>query len=154
MAESNRTQYKLHVGKIEEGFVIDHITPGNGMRLYYDLGLDKLGCCVAMILNAFSMKMGKKDMIKVEMPLRKYDLDTIAFLDHHATVDIIKDGEIIERPKLTLPKKITNVIKCHNPRCITSVEQELEHVFLLTDASKGIYRCKYCETEWDNPEGK
>ncbi|MCR4892456.1 MAG: aspartate carbamoyltransferase regulatory subunit, partial [Lachnospiraceae bacterium] len=148
MPDENRKQYKLYVGKIEEGFVIDHITPGNGMRLYYDLGLDHLECSVAIILNAFSRKMGKKDMIKVEMPLRKYDLDIIAFLDRNATVDIIQNGEIIDRPKMELPKKIRNVIKCHNPRCITSIEQELEHIFLLTDPSKGTYRCKYCETEW------
>ncbi|SKC05360.1 aspartate carbamoyltransferase regulatory subunit [Lachnospiraceae bacterium] len=147
-----RKQYKLNVGKIEEGFVIDHIHPGKAMKLYNDLGLDKLNCSVAIITNASSMKMGKKDMIKVEMPLREYDLDTIAFLDHTATVDIIKDGEIIERPHLELPKTITNVIKCHNPRCITSIEQELDHVFYLTDAYRGTYRCKYCETEWVNQD--
>ncbi len=152
MSEDKRPQYKLTVGKIEEGFVIDHITQGNGMRLYHDLELDKLDCCVAIITNAFSMKMGKKDIIKVETPLRKYDLDIIAFLDHSATVDIIQDGEIIAKPKMELPKKIRNVIHCHNPRCITSSEQELEHVFVLTDPVKATYRCKYCETEWDRTD--
>ena len=148
MPEMNRTQYKLHVGKIEEGFVIDHIQPGNGMRIYLDLGLDKLDCAVAIITNAFSMKMGKKDMIKVEMPLRAYDLDIIAFLDHSATVDIIKNGEIIDRPRMELPKEIRNVISCKNPRCITSVERELDQIFVLTDRKNGTYRCRYCETKY------
>ena len=148
MSEMNRTQYKLHVGKIEEGFVIDHIQPGNGMRIYRDLGLDKLNCAVAIITNAFSMKMGRKDMIKVEMPLRAYDLDIIAFLDHSATVYIIKTGEIIDRPRMELPKEIKNVISCKNPRCITSVERELDQIFVLTDPKNGTYRCKYCETKY------
>ncbi len=148
MADNKRAQYKLHVGKIEEGFVIDHIQPGNGMRIYRDLGLDKLDCAVAIITNAISMKMGRKDMIKVEMPLREYDLDIIAFLDHSATVDIIQNGEIIDRPRMELPKEIKNVIACKNPRCITSVERELDQIFVLTDAKSGTYRCRYCETKF------
>ena len=146
--KENRTQYKLHVGKIEEGFVIDHIKPGNGMRIYRDLGLDKLDCSVAIITNAFSMKMGRKDMIKVEKPLREYDLDIIAFLDQSATVDIIKNGEIIERPRMELPKELRNVISCKNPRCITGTERELDQVFVLTDPKNGTYRCRYCETRY------
>ncbi len=150
MAEQERTQYKLHVGKIEEGFVIDHIQPGNGMKIYRDLGLDKLDCAVAIITNAISMKMGRKDMIKVETPLRKYDLDIIAFLDHSATVDIIQNGEIIERPRMELPKEIKNVISCKNPRCITSTERELDQIFVLTDPKSCTYRCRYCETKWSD----
>ena len=94
------------------------------------------------------MKMGRKDMIKVEMPLRAYDLDIIAFLDHSATVDIIKNGEIIDRPRMELPKEIKNVISCKNPRCITSVERELDQIFVLTDPKNGTYRCRYCETKY------
>lgn len=146
--EKGKTQYKLYVGKIEEGFVIDHITPGNGMKIYHDLGLDKLNCAVAIITNALSKKMGRKDMIKVEMPLRAYDLDIIAFLDHSATVDIIQNGEIIDRPRMELPREIRNVISCKNPRCITSTERELEHIFVLTDVKSGTYRCRYCETKY------
>ncbi|MBO6132704.1 MAG: aspartate carbamoyltransferase regulatory subunit [Lachnospiraceae bacterium] len=146
-----RAQYKLNVGKIEEGFVIDHISPGRAMRLYRHLGLDSINCAVAIIQNAYSAKMGKKDMIKVESPIEGFDLDTIAFLDHNATVDIIKDGEIKDKPTLTLPEKVVNVIKCKNPRCITSSEHELDHVFLLTDREKGTYRCCYCETRYKEP---
>ena len=147
--EKERSLYKLNVGKIEEGFVIDHISPGGAMRMYHDLGLDKLDCGVAIIKNAYSTKMGKKDMIKVERPIEKFkfNLDTIAFLDHNATVDIIKDGEIISKPSLRLPGSVVNVIKCRNPRCITSAEQ-LDQVFVLTDPSTGTYRCKYCEAKW------
>ncbi len=148
MADKERTQYKLHVGKIEEGFVIDHIQPGNGMKIYRDLKLDKLDCSVAIITNAFSMKMGRKDMIKVEKPLREYDLDIIAFLDQSATVDIIQNGEIIARPRMELPKELKNVISCKNPRCITGSERELDQVFYLTDPKSGTYRCKYCETKY------
>ncbi len=148
MSENDRPQYKLHVGKIEEGFVIDHIQPGNGMRIYKDLKLDKLDCSVAIITNAFSMKMGRKDMIKVEKPLREYDLDIIAFLDQSATVDIIQNGEIIARPRMELPKELKNVISCKNPRCITSSERELDQVFVLTDPKNGTYRCRYCETRF------
>ncbi len=140
--------YKLHVGKIEEGFVIDHIHAGRGMQIYHDLGLDKLDCCVAIIRNAFSVKMGKKDMIKVECPIDQFDMDFFGFVDHTATVDVIKDGEIIAKPKLELPKQLKNVIHCHNPRCITSTEQQLDQIFILTDPAKGTYRCKYCETAY------
>ena len=146
--EEARAQYKLNVGKIEEGFVIDHISPGRAMRLYRDLGLNRLSCSVAIIQNAFSSKMGKKDIIKVECPIEEFDLDTIAFLDHNATVDVIQHGEIIDKPVLSLPEKIVNVIQCKNPRCITSVEHELDQIFVLTDRSNGTYRCRYCETRY------
>ena len=138
----------LNVGKLQEGFVLDHIQAGKALSIYNDLKLNKLDCCVAIIKNARSNKMGKKDIIKVECPVDVVDLDILGFIDHNITVNIIKDGEIITKKELSLPKKITNVIRCKNPRCITSIEQELPHVFLLTDAKKEIYRCKYCEEKF------
>ena len=138
----------LNVGKIEEGFVLDHIKAGKGMQIYRDLGLDKLDSTVAIIKNAHSDLMGKKDILKVECDIHALDLDVIAFLDHNITVNVIKDGEIIEKRALTLPKMIKNVIQCHNPRCITSIEQGLPHIFILTDEEKELYRCKYCEEKY------
>lgn len=138
----------LNVGKIEEGFVLDHIKAGEAMLIYHNLGLDKLDCCVALITNARSDKMGRKDIVKVECPIDMLDLDILGFLDHNITVNVIKDGEIVDKPKLVLPKKIVNVIKCKNPRCITSIEQELTQVFNLTDEAREIYRCKYCEEQY------
>ncbi len=151
MPKEERAHYKLNVGKIEEGFVIDHIEPGNAMKLYRYLGFDRLECCVAIIKNANSTKMGKKDMIKVERPVEKFqfDLGIISLLDPSATVGIIKDGEIISKPTLKLPKVVTNVMCCHNPRCITSVEHELDQIFVLTEEETGTYRCRYCETKFD-----
>lgn len=138
----------LNVGQIQEGFVLDHIQAGKSMDIYKDLKLDKLDCCVAIIKNARSNKMGKKDIIKVECPVDVMNLDILGFIDHNITVNIIKDGKIIEKKALFLPKQITNVIRCKNPRCITSIEQELPHVFLLTDTEKEVYRCKYCEEKF------
>ncbi len=138
----------LNVGKLQEGFVLDHIQAGKALSIYNDLKLNKLDCCVAIIKNARSNKMGKKDIIKVECPVDVVDLDILGFIDHNITVNIIKDGEIITKKELSLPKKITNIIRCKNPRCITSIEQELPHVFLLTDEKKEIYRCKYCEEKF------
>ena len=135
----------LNVGKIEEGFVLDHIKAGESLDIYHKLNLDKLDCTVAIIKNARSNKMGKKDLLKVECDVEMLDLDVLGFIDHSITVNVIKNGEIIEKKALELPKKITNVIKCKNPRCITSIEQELPHIFVLTDPEKEIYRCKYCE---------
>ena len=135
----------LNVGRIEEGFVLDHIKAGKAMTIYHDLGLDKLDCTVAIIKNAKSEKMGKKDILKVECSVDKMDLDILGFIDHNITVDIIKDGELVEKRELKLPKKIVNVLHCKNPRCITSIEQELEHVFVLTDKESGTYSCQYCE---------
>ncbi len=114
----------LNVGKIEEGFVLDHIQAGKSMDIYKYLHLDKLDCCVAIIKNARSKKMGKKDIMKIECPIDFMDLDILGFIDHNITVNIIKDGEIVSKKTLKLPKEITNVIKCKNPRCITSTEQE------------------------------
>lgn len=138
----------LNVGKLTEGFVLDHIQAGRCMEIYQYLGLDKLDCCVAIIKNAKSKKMGKKDIIKIDGGLDLVDLDILGFIDHNITVNIIKDGKIVEKKELTLPKTVTNVIKCKNPRCITSIEQELDQVFYLTDEEKQVYRCKYCEEKY------
>ncbi len=146
MAEPQK--YKLNVGKIDEGFVIDHIRAGRGMKLYKDMKLEELDCSVAIITNVASQKMGKKDIIKVEYPIDRFNMDVIGFMDHTVTVDVIKNGEIIDKPKITLPKQVKNIIRCKNPRCITSVEQGLDQIFVLTDPEKEIYRCKYCETKY------
>ena len=139
----------LNVGRIEEGFVLDHIQAGKSMEIYKYLHLDKLDCCVAIIKKAKSSKMGKKDIMKIECPIDFIDLDVLGFIDHNITINIIKDSEIVEKKSLHLPKKITNIIRCKNPRCITSIEQELDHVFVLTDPEKEIYRCMYCEEKYD-----
>lgn len=138
----------LQIGKIEEGFVLDHIKAGKSLDLYDHLQLEKMDCTVAIIRNAKSDKMGKKDILKVECDIDKLDLDVLAFIDHNITVNVIKNGEIVEKKVLVLPKQIKNVIKCHNPRCITSIEQELPHIFCLADAEKAVYRCKYCEEKY------
>ena len=138
----------LNVGRLEEGFVLDHIQAGKSMDIYKYLRLDKLDCCVAIIKNAKSTKMGKKDIIKIECPIDFMDLDILGFIDHNITVNIIKDSQIVDKKELHLPKEITNVIRCKNPRCITSIEQELDHVFVLTDPEKQVYRCKYCEEKY------
>ena len=140
----------LNVGKIEEGFVLDHISAGHSLDIYHKLNLDKLDCTVAIIKNVKSNKMGKKDLLKVECPVELLDLDVLGFIDHNITVNVIKKGEIVEKKFLHLPKQITNIIKCKNPRCITSIEQELPHIFVLTDEAKEIYRCKYCEEKAAN----
>lgn len=135
----------LNVGKIEEGFVLDHIKAGKSLSIYNHLQLDKLDCTVAIIKNAKSNKMGKKDILKVECDIDMLNLDILGFIDHNITVNVIKDGKIVDKRALVLPKEIKNVIKCKNPRCITSIEQGLPHVFMLTDPKKEVYRCKYCE---------
>ena len=138
----------LNVGKIEEGFVLDHIQAGKSMSIYEHLGLDKMDCTVAIIKNARSKIMGKKDILKVECDIDTLDLDVLAFIDHNITINVIKAGEIIEKRSLKLPKEVKNVIKCRNPRCITSIEQGLPHIFVLADEKKEIYRCKYCEEKY------
>lgn len=138
----------LNVGQLNEGFVLDHIEAGKSMQIYDNLGLGKLDCQVAIIKNARSNKTGKKDIIKIEGGLDLVDLDVLGFIDHNITVNIIKDGEIVEKKRLSLPKRITNVIRCKNPRCITSIEQELDHVFTLTDEDNQVYRCLYCEEKY------
>ena len=139
----------LNVGAIQEGVVLDHIKAGRSMTIYHDLKLGKLDCTVAIIKNARSNKMGKKDIIKVECPIDMLDLDILGYIDHNITVNIIKDGEIVEKKQLKLPKKIVNIIKCKNPRCITSIEQELDQIFVLSDEKNEIYRCKYCEEKYE-----
>ena len=134
----------LNVGQIEEGFVLDHIDAGKSLKIYHDLKLDELDCTVAIIKNARSNKMGKKDILKVECDINILDLDILGFIDHKITVNVIKDGVLVEKKTLH-PKEVKNVIKCKNPRCITSIEQELTHCFVLADKEKEIYRCKYCE---------
>lgn len=138
----------LNVGRIAEGFVLDHIQAGKSMEIYKYLNLDKLDCTVAIIKNARSAKMGKKDIMKIECPIDYIDLEVLGFIDHNITVNIVKDEEIVEKMALTLPKEIRNIVRCRNPRCITSIEQELDHVFLLTNEEKEIYRCKYCEEKY------
>ena len=139
----------LNVGSLKEGVVLDHIQAGRSMSIYHDLGLDKLDCSVAIIKNARSNKMGRKDIIKIEGSLDLVDLDILGYIDHNITINIIKGEKIIEKRQIQLPKKITNVIKCRNPRCITSIEQELKHVFVLTDEVNEVYRCIYCEEAYD-----
>ena len=138
----------LSVGRISEGFVLDHIEAGKSMEIYKYLNLDKLDCCVAIIKNARSGKMGKKDIMKIECPIDFMDLDILGFIDHNITVNIIKDQKIVEKKALHLPKQICNVIRCKNPRCITSIEHGLSHIFVLTDPETETYRCKYCEEKY------
>lgn len=141
----------LNISGIHEGFVLDHIQAGMSFQIYHDLKLDKLDCTVAIIKNAKSNKMGKKDIIKVECPLEALDLEILGFIDHNITVNVVKGDRIVEKKPLTLPLEVKNVIKCKNPRCITSIEQELDQIFLLTDPTKEVYRCKYCEEKYINP---
>ena len=138
----------LNVGRIAEGFVLDHIEAGRSMEIYRYLSLDKLDCTVAIIKNARSGKIRKKDIMKIECPIDFIDLDVVGFIDHNITVNIVKDEEIVEKKPLRLPKEIRNIVRCRNPRCITSIEQELDQVFLLTDEKKEVYRCKYCEEKY------
>ena len=138
----------LNVGKIEEGFVLDHIKAGKSLSIYKHLGLDKLDCTVAIIKNAKSDKMGKKDILKVECNINTFNFDIVGIIDHNITVNDIKNCEKDQKLTLSLPKEIKNVLKCKNPRCITSIEQELPHIFVLTDEKKEIYRCKYCEEKY------
>ena len=138
----------LNVGSLNDGVVLDHIAAGKSMEIYKYLGLDKLDCQVAIIKNAKSQKMGRKDIIKIESPLDVINLDILGYIDHNITVNIIHNGEISEKKILTLPNTIKNVVKCKNPRCITSIEQGLEQIFLLTDEEKQIYRCRYCDEKY------
>lgn len=135
----------LNISGLSEGVVLDHIQAGKSLDIYYHLGLEKLDCQVAIIKNARSNKMGRKDIIKVEGPVDNLDLNVLGYIDHNITVNIIRDNKIVEKRALSLPKKITNVIQCKNPRCITSIEQELPHIFCLTDEKSETYRCMYCE---------
>ena len=133
------------VNPITNGIVLDHITAGKGMEIYKVLMLGELDCSVAVITNAGSRKMGKKDIIKIDRVI-DLDFDVLGFLDPGITVNVIEDGKLTKRPPLELPERITEVVKCKNPRCITSCEQELNHVFKLTDRENRVYRCIYCES--------
>ena len=134
----------MNIGHIENGIVLDHITAGKGMDIYNVLNLGKLDCAVALIKNAESPKMGKKDIIKIST-LLDIDLEVLGYLDPGITVNVIRDGEVAEQRTLELPQRVVGVIKCKNPRCITSVEREIVHEAKLTDPVKKIYRCIYCE---------
>ena len=136
----------MNIDSIINGIVIDHITAGKGMKIYQLLSLDQMDCPVALIRNAYSKKMPKKDIIKIDadMPL---NFDVIGFVDPGATVNIIRDNKLVEKKDIDMPQTLCNVVKCKNPRCITSTEQELDHVFRLTDKEKKVYRCIYCDTK-------
>lgn len=136
----------MNIDSINNGIVIDHITAGCGMRLYELLGLDSLDVSVAIIKNVASKKMGIKDIIKIDADI-PVNFDVIGFVDPDATVNIIKNGVLAEKKSISMPETLTNVIKCKNPRCITSTEQELDHIFKLTDSKAKTYRCIYCETK-------
>ena len=136
----------MKIDAIQNGIVIDHITAGKGMEIYNLLKLYKQDCPIALLMNASSEKMGKKDIIKLNGDVH-IDMDALGYVDPNATVAVIRDGKVAEKRSLALPKKLTNVIKCKNPRCITTTEQELAHVFVLTDPEKHVYRCMYCETQ-------
>lgn len=140
----------LNISGLKEGIVLDHIQAGKSLDIYYHLGLDKLDCQVAIIRSAKSNKMGKKDIIKIEGGLDTIDLNVLGYIDHNITVNIIRDDKIAEKKRLDLPQQITNVIRCKNPRCITSIEQELPNIFYLTDEKTQTYRCMYCEEKYDN----
>ena len=132
------------IGQIKDGIVLDHITAGKGMTIYNILKLDELDCTEALIKNADSPKLGKKDIIKIST-LLDLDLDVLGYLDPEITVNVIRNSRVEERRKVGLPERVVGVIKCKNPRCITSVEQEIVHEFKLTDRNKKVYRCIYCE---------
>lgn len=137
----------MNIDSIKNGIVIDHIKAGKGMEIYNLLGLDKLDCSIAIIKNVTSSKLGKKDIIKIDSDY-DVDLDVLGYVDPGVTIDVIKDGKLVEKKKVDLPKQLKNIIKCKNPRCITSTEQELPHIFKLTgDSKQKVYRCIYCETK-------
>lgn len=138
----------LNISGLKEGIVLDHIEAGKSLEIYYNLGLDKLECQVAIIKNAKSNKMGRKDIIKIDGSMDHLDLQVLGYIDHNITINIIQDDKIVEKKRVNLPQKITNVIQCKNPRCITSIEQELPHVFYLADEKNEVYRCMYCEEKY------
>ena len=135
----------MNIDSIKNGIVIDHIKPKNALTIYNALGLGTLDCSVAMITNVKSQKMGRKDIIKIDKNI-DLDLNILGYLDPNITINVIQDDQRIDKKHIEPPKEVVDIIKCKNPRCITSVEQELKHIFVLTDKEKGVYRCKYCET--------
>ena len=134
----------MNIDGILNGYVIDHIQAGKAMQIYRHLKLDKLDCSVAIIKNAKSQRMGRKDIIKIDA-LIPIDLEVLGYIDPNVTVNIIRDGLRVEKKHLALPERVVNIIRCKNPRCITQIEQDIEHVFVLADRDKGLYRCHYCE---------
>ena len=136
----------MNIDSIKNGIVIDHITAGKGMELYKLLGLDSLDCSVALIKNFSSLKLGKMDIIKIDSDF-DVDTDILGFVDPDVTVNIIKDGKTAEKKTIGLPERLTNVLTCKNPRCISATEQELPQIFKLTDSQRRVYRCLYCETK-------
>ena len=136
----------MNIDSIQNGIVIDHITAGRGMKLYELLHLEQLDYSVAIIKNVHSQKQGKKDIIKIDADI-PVNLDVIGYVDPGVTVNVIRGGELIEKKRIDMPETLTNVIFCKNPRCITSCEQELKHIFKLTDRANKVYRCLYCETK-------
>ena len=136
----------MNIDSINNGIVIDHIQAGKAMDIYNYLGLENLDCSVAIIKNVRSKKSGKKDIIKIDNDI-DVDMDVLGYIDTNITANIIKDGKIMEKKHMELPERIVNIIKCQNPRCITSVERELDQVFVLTDKENKVYRCKYCEMQ-------
>ena len=135
----------MNIDTIKNGIVIDHIKAGQGMRIYDFLNLGELDCVVALIKNASSAKTGKKDIIKVDRAL-DIDLNVLGFIDSDITINVIKDGELVKKYHPELPERMTNILRCNNPRCITTTEQELPHVFILSDRDRHEYRCAYCES--------
>ena len=134
----------MNIDSIKNGYVIDHIKAGRAMRIYELLHFNDLDCQVAIITNAKSQKSGRKDIIKIDQNI-PIDIEALGFIDHSVTVNVVKDDKIVEKKKLSLPEKIVNLAKCNNPRCITSIEKDLDQIFILTDKENEIYRCKYCE---------
>ncbi len=137
----------MNIDSIKNGIVIDHIKAGKGMEIYNLLELDKLDCSIAIIKNVMSRKLGKKDIIKIDSDY-DVDLDVLGYVDPGVTIDIIKDGKLVDKKKVSLPTQLKNILKCKNPRCITTTEQELPHIFKLSGTGgKKVYRCIYCETK-------
>lgn len=141
----------LNIDSIQNGIVFDHIQAGKGMRIYELLELDKLDCCVALIKNARSSKLGRKDIIKIEGDLA-INFDVLGFIDNNITVCTIKNGELVKKENIVLPRRIKNVVKCKNPRCITSTEENLDQIFVLCDEKAHRYRCLYCEQAYKSHE--
>lgn len=141
----------LNIDSIQNGIVIDHIQAGKGMRIYELLELDKLDCCVALIKNARSSKLGRKDIIKIEGDI-SINFDVLGFIDNNITVCTIKNGELVKKENIVLPRRIKNVVKCKNPRCITSTEENLDQIFVLCDEKAHRYRCLYCEQAYKSHE--
>ncbi len=141
----------LNIDSIQNGIVIDHIQAVKGMRIYELLELDKLDCCVALIKNARSSKLGRKDIIKIEGDLA-INFDVLGFIDNNITVCTIKNGELVKKENIVLPRRIKNVVKCKNPRCITSTEENLDQIFVLCDEKAHRYRCLYCEQAYKSHE--